>query len=375
LADEQKPQSNQSSPPEDKSASSISPAPTDFDSGPKKAGDNKPAEVPKVQTEPLADGTVPTVLNPGESHRSVPKGKATLDKIYRKADIMTTLLTFAGVAVASLIVLGGYAYFSGQKGKPTPTPKVSSLSSTDLKNLDDFFNGNTSGTGSSQVLTISSPSLFNSRVAVGSDLKVTGGISVDGPTALGGLTVDQQSTLGVTDIRGQLTVAGPVNLQSPATLGGGGTVTGNLAVSGNGSFGGSISAGVINVANLSVSGTLNLNGHLSIGGRQPSTTTIPGISSSAQVQGDDSAGSVTVSVPAHTFAGGGVAPASLATVNFSSGYSAVPIVVITPVGSNSAAIEPYVSATANSFTIGAAALPNSAASGAQYAFNYFVVLY
>jgi hypothetical protein len=350
--------------------SNISPAPTEV-AGEKGGAKPNPA-TGKVQAEALSDGTVPTVLTTGESHRSVPKSKASLTSIYRKADITTTLFTFVGAVVAAGIIFGIYVFLTrNQSKKPAATPgKQTTLSSSDLSKLGSFFNGNSAG-GSGQILTISSPTLFKGRVGIDTDLKATGALEVGGPTTLNSLTVNQTSTLGVTSINGQLTVNGPVNLQSPATLSGGGTVKGDLAVSGNGSFGGSISAGVITVKNLSVSGTLSLDGHLAIGGRQPSVSAVSGVSTGASVQGNDSAGTIILAVPPN---GGTTDGASLVNLTFSSPYSAIPVVLITPIGRPSALLEPFVTASATGFNISAANFPASA-STQSYAFNFWVVQY
>jgi hypothetical protein len=301
----------------------------------------------------------------------VPKSKASISTVYRKADITTTLFTLVGAIVAAGIIFGAYVFLTrNQNKKPAATPgKQTTLSSSDLTKLGSFFSGNSAGS-SGQVLTISSPTLFKGRVAVDTDLKTTGALEVGGPTTLTSLTVNQTSTLGVTSINGQLTVNGPVNLQSPATLSGGGTVKGDLAVSGNGSFGGSVSAGVISVKTLTVSGVLNLDGHLSIGGRQPSVAGVAGISTNASVQGNDSAGTIAVGVPT---TGGTTDGASLVNLTFSSPYNAIPVVVITPIGRDAAMLQPYVTASATGFTIGAANFPNKATT--SYAFNFWVVQY
>jgi hypothetical protein len=344
----------------------ISPSPNEVAG--KTAGGQPPDPNSRVQAEPLSDGTVPTVLNAGESHRSVAKGKTSITSIYRKADVMTTLITFVAAVVASGIVIGAYVFLNHSK-KPTVTPgKTSTLSSSDLSKLGSFFQGNSAGTNA-QILTISSSSLFKNRVAVDSDLKVTGGLSVGGSTAFGNITVDQVSTLGVTNVRGQLTVTGPVSLQSPATLSGGATVKGNLAVSGNGSFGGSVSAGVISVTTLTVTGTLNLNGHLSIGGQTPGVSAIPGVTTNASVDGNDSAGSVSVEVLP---TGGNSNGAALVTIHFHSPYVSIPVIVIAPVGRNPALSQPYVVPGATSFNINASTIP-ALASATNYTFNYWVV--
>lgn len=333
------------------SSAALSPAPTVV------AGDNgaKPDPNSRVQAEPLADGTVPTVLAPGQTHHSVTKSKTSLTTIYRKADIMTTLLTFGGAIVAGAIIIGGYVYFTGgNKAKPTPTPKVTNLSQSDLSKLQSFFQGNSAGSPA-EVLTISSSSLFKNRVAVGSDLKVTGSTSVDGLTTLGDLEVDKTSTLGVVNTRGQLTVNGPLTVQSPALFNAGATYKGNVSATGNGSFGGSLSAASLSVGSLSVS-QLNINGHLNIGGLAPSV-------SGGQIGSvsNDSAGTV-IGV-------NGSAPGDLVTVTFHTAYPVIPTIIITPIGANSAKAMPYLTnLTASSFTIGAA----GSATG-PFSFTYWVI--
>jgi hypothetical protein len=355
-------------------SASISPAPTvaagEPDKNPGSPATPPPPAASNMQAEPLSDGTVPTVLTPGDGHKSVAKGKTGISSIYRKADVLTTLITFVAAAIACGLIIAGYAYFTRNTSKVAPPPKLTTLSPSDVSKLNDFFNGNTAGSAA-QVLTVSSPSLFNGRVGIASDLKVTGAVSVVGPTSLGTLTVDQNTTLGVTDIRGSLVVAGPVNLQSPTTLGGGGTVTGNFTVSGNGSYGGTISAGTINVASLSVT-TINLAGHLNISGQNPSASPASSDATSAQVSGNDSAGTVTVSVGSVTPNANQCPDENLATVTFHSSYPVLPVILITPVGALSAKIQPFVIPGASSFTIGAACFTSSSGH-ANYSFNYWVI--
>jgi cytoskeletal protein CcmA (bactofilin family) len=364
---------NPKAPGEKPSETANSPAPADV-AGEAKGGNPtppKPDPDSRVQAEPLSDGTVPTVLAPGSSHRSVPKGKASLNTIYRKADITSTLFTFGAAVVAAIVILGGYWFFTGAGKKPTPapSPKLTQLNQSELQKLDSFFSGNSAGK-TAEVLTINSASLFNSRVAVGSDLKVTGSISVDGPTNLGDLNVDKTSTLGVTNVRGQLGVNGPLTVQSPAVLNAGATLKGNLTVSGNGSFGGSISAGTVQAQNLSVSGQLNVDGHLNIGGLTPSVApgSAAGSGATAHVIGNDVAGTVSVSTgttPNNSNLGG-----ELVRVTFHTGFPTAPTIIITSDGRDSAIIQPYVVKTADFFIIDSSVDP---ASHTNYAFEYWVV--
>ena len=346
-------------------------APTD--SAAKPADVATPAADPdsRIQPDPLSDGTVPTVLQKGDGSKpevKIPGGKSQLGSVYRRADIITTVITLGITLGVCALAFGGYLYFTRAKPKAA-APKATSLDSADLSKLGAFFQGDTAG-GGSQVLTFNSSSYFKGQVAVGGDLKVTGAASVDGPTTLSDLTVNKTSTLGVTAIRGQLTVSGPLSLQSPATLGGGATVTGNLAVSGNGSFGGSISAGLLNVTTIQVTGNLNLYGHLVITGSAPTVSVMGGAGpgASASVDGNDSAGTVT-------FTTGTIQPtlgqgATLVQINFHTAYGRVPRVLITPNGAPAATLEAYVLKTSNLFIIGTA---NNPSGGGTYSFDYWVV--
>jgi hypothetical protein len=385
MADEPKPQSASSSPPPASPAGGANAAaPADAKAADPKAADPKTGEpadggLPNAngagsggpQPDPLSDGTKPTILKTGAVHRSVAKGNASISNVYRKADIMTTLFTFVGAIVAGAIILGAYYFITKSKATPTTkTPtKVTTLDKSELDKLDSFFNGNSAGK-SSEVLTVSSASLFNGRVGIASDLKVVGGVQVSGTTALADLTVDKTSTLGVTNVRGALTVSGPLNLQSPAILGAGATVNGNLSVTGNGTFGGSLSANVINVSTLTVSGTFNLNGHLNIGGSTPSVApdSAAGSGATANVSGNDAAG--TVSVVTGNVANNSQLGGSLVKVTFKTPYSTTPTVVATPNGRSAALIQPYIIKTADFFIIGSSF---DATSHTSYSFDYWIV--
>jgi hypothetical protein len=371
VADEPKPESkkDKSAQAADKpSATSTSPAPAEVADGAKPPAGKTDQ---RVIAEPLSDGTVPTVLAPGQTkHQPEPKGKASISSIYRRADILTTLLTFGGAVIAGTLILGAYWFFTQRTAKPTSTPtKVTNLDKAEVDKLESFFGGNSAG-HSAEILTISSSSLFKNRVAVASDLKVVGGVEVSGTTTLGDLNVDKTSTLGVTNVRGQLTVNGPLTVQSPTLFNAGGSFKGNLAVTGNGTFGGSISAGTLDVATLSVNGVLNVNGHLNIGGQQPTAAAnaAAGSGAAANVSGNDAAG--TVNVTAGAVAPNGGLGGELVKVTFHNTYPSVPTIVISPNNRNSALLEAYVIKSANWFII---ATSKDASSTASYSFDYWII--
>src|SRR6266403_4046504 len=217
MADEPKPDVAQPNPGAEPapSSSSVSPTSADAANAAPATGSATPVGTAGPQPDPLSDGTKPTILAPGESHHSVAKDKTSIARVYRRADILTTLFTFLGAMIAAGIILGVYAYLT-RSNAPTIAPtKVTTLDKSELEKLDTFFSGNSAGK-SSEILTISSSSLFKNRVAISSDLKVVGGLQVSAPTALADLTVDKTSTLGVTNVRGALSVIGPLTVQNAA---------------------------------------------------------------------------------------------------------------------------------------------------------------
>ena len=338
-------------------------------------------DAPSLEPEPLSDGTVPTVLAKGDSTKpAVPSAgdKRSLGSVYRRADIVTTLITFGATVAVAALVFGGYLYLTRSKAK-TAAPKVTSLDSADLSKLGAFFQGDAAGSGA-QILTFNSASLFKGRVALNSDLKVAGAAEVDGATELGDLTVNKTSTLGVTSIRGQLTVSGPLSLQSPATLSGGATVTGNLAVSGNGSFGGSLSAGLISTPNLIVNGNLNIAGHIIINGSSPTVTPNEGAGAgaTATISGTDTAGVVTINT-GNIAASNNSSGAELVQINFHTTFGGVPVVLVTAVGQSAGTLQPYVVKTAGNFIIGTSTNDNVnnptpiLQSHTSYSFDYWAV--
>ncbi len=358
--------------PEPADAAGSSPSPDVTSPAADAEAEAPPASGNVPQAEPLSDGTVPTVLDPGAGipTTAVAKGRASLTAVYRRADIITTLVTFIVAIVAAGVVLGGYLYLTRpSKQAAVSAPKVTTLDQKDLEKLGTFF-GSTGG-GSSQVLTISSSTLFTNRVAINNDLKVTGGVSVAGSTNLGDLTVDKTSTLGVTNVRAALNVAGPLTLQSPALLNGGASAKGDLSASGNGTFGGSLSAGIINTRDLAVTGNLNLSGHLIVNGSRPgiSLGSEAGGGASTNIDGNDSAGTVSVNTGSVSF-GATTNGGLLINVIFHTAYGRVPRVLITPIGQSSGALPYYVQRTATGFTIGAA---SGIHSNTGYAFDYWVI--
>lgn len=351
--------------PADQSATPASAAPSG-DSA-ETAGSGQSVKLP--DTTPLADGTAPTVLKAGETPKAAAKPSSSrLNNVYRRADILTSLLTAIGALAVAGVALGAYVFFTRPAANTNNLPKPTKLEQVEIDKLKAFFEGNSAGTPA-EVLNITSPSFFKNRAAFASDIRVVGATQVTGPTALADLTVDKTSTLSVTNIRGQLSVSGPTTLQGQTTIANSLTVNGNVTSSGNGSFSGSLSAGVLNVRDISVAGALNINGHLNIGGQTPSVSpaAAAGAGASASIEGNDTAGTVTIqtgSVSPNADLGG-----SLVTITFRAPYARVPTVVITPNSRSGARLQPYIIKTATNFTISGSF---DAKSNTSYSFDYWV---
>jgi hypothetical protein len=369
-AEQPKPQPD-AAPPAAGSADQTTPPTAEGTGTPSAADQTGSAEASQASsnlTEPLTDGTKPVVLTTADKAKPREMGKGGrggLSAVYRRADIVSTIITFAAALVAAGLVLGGYIYFTRTTAKPTTPPKLTTLSNDEITKLGGFLSGNKAGE-SAEVLTINSSSLFKNRLAIDSDLKVTGAISASGPTALGDLIVDKISTLGVTNIRGQLSVSGPLTVHSPAVLENGASLTGNLTVSANGTFGGTLGAGTVNTANLSVNTNLNVGGHINmISGNKPGVGAMSraGSGASASLDGNDTAGTVSFST------GSGAIAGELVQVTFKSAYSKNPRVLLTPANPASAGLQYYVIKSGTFFMIAAA----NTASNQSYAFDYWVV--
>lgn len=326
--------------------------------------------------EALSDGTVPTILTESDGTASkalIGDKDARVVKLYRRADIATSFITVVVTLAIVGLIIGLYIFF-GPKKKVVPAPKITTLDQSEITKLGGFLTGNGLGSAGT-VLTVSSSSLFKSRLAVDSDLKVTGNAEIGGNLSSSNLSVTKNTTLASTSINGPLTVTGPTVLQSPATLAGGASIGNNLAVAGNGTFGGAVSAGSFNARNLTVTGDLNLSGHLVISGPLPTVTADVGAGSSgrATVEGNDSGGTITITTGtvgsnSNTNQVNGIL--TFVNLKFHTSYSKTPHVLLTPVGGDAGSTGYYVLQTASSFTIN---LTSPARSASTYAYNYWVI--
>ena len=326
----------------------------------------------RLTADPLSDGTVPTVLVTGDGISGTIKplidpSKRRITSIYRRADIVTSFITMIATLAIIGIIFGGYLYLN--KKKIVPAPKITTLDQTEVTKLGGFL-GNNIGNSSNQILTVSSSSLFKGRLAVDNDLKVTGNTEISGSLSTSDLTVTKTSNLSGANIKGALIVTGPTTLQGPAVLAGGATVGSNLAVSGNATFGGAVSAGSFNAKSITVSGDLNLSGHIVISGAQPKVFAEIGAGPTghASVEGNDSGGTISVSTGTTPIFTNG--QSMLVSLKFNNAFVKTPHVLLTAVGLETGKLQYYVTQTPSGFLIG---LTSTAASTANYAFNYWVI--
>jgi hypothetical protein len=262
--------------------------------------------------------------------------------------------------VLILVVAGAILVITAMASKQTKDPTAigsQNLSSDALKQLS-----NTSSTvgDPKQVLNIQSNSIFSGKVLVKDSLEVVGQIKVGGPLNLPGITVSGESNFE------QLNVSKGINVGADAAIQGQLNVKKNLAVSGSGTFGGAVNAPQISTSSLQLLGDLTLTKHIIAGGANPGRSIggAVGAGGTSSVSGSDTAGTVNVNT------GSGPSAGCFITINFVNKYTAVPRVLVTPVGSDAGLVNYYVTRTSTQFSICSANIPPANTS---FGFDYFVL--
>lgn len=262
------------------------------------------------------------------------------------------------ILVLLLAAFASYAsYTASKKADNQNVLGGQNLSTEDLQNLKN--NDSTIG-DSKQTLTIASNAVFNGRVLVRNDLDVAGTIRVGGALSLPGITVSGTSAFENVQIGNNLSVSGNEAIQG--TL----TIQQNLSVGGSATFAGSLSAPTLSIDQLIMNKDIQLNRHIDAGGPTPRANSGTGVggAGTVSVSGTDTAGTVSVNF------GTGPVAGILANITFGNSFAQTPHVVITPVGSNCAALDYYVNRTTGGFSIGTT---NSGAPGSSCAFDYIAI--
>lgn len=172
------------------------------------------------------------------------------------------------------------------------------------------------------------------------------------------------------DVGGVLTVSGASNLQGPASIGGELTVGGSTAIGGNLSVTGSITAaslavGSISISNINVSSDITFEGHLIPSGASPSSRpSVAASGGSVTVSGNDTAGTITITVGS-----GSVLAGEMAIITFNKAFARTPKVQLTPINSAASGIRYFATRSATFFTIETSTAPSN---GTSYVFDYLV---
>jgi cytoskeletal protein CcmA (bactofilin family) len=270
------------------------------------------------------------------------------------AGVTVLLVVVAGIGVAVGL---GANYFKA--AKPTPTPKVETLSADELKKLGDL---STSLGNSNQVLNIGTNTIFRGKIDVGSDLTVGGRFNANGPVTLSQLNITGTTALTGLSVGSNLTVAGSTTLQKGLTVAGGTAINGSLNVSGTATAN-ALNATSITVNTITISGPLTI-AHLRTQGAVPNVAAgSVGGGGTVSLSGNDTAGTININT------GSGPAAGVLATVTFKAAYSGGVHVIISPLTGASASLPAYVTRTSTGFQVRA---DGGVGAGTAYAFDYIV---
>jgi cytoskeletal protein CcmA (bactofilin family) len=211
-------------------------------------------------------------------------------------------------------------------------------------------------------LSIESNSIFNGQVLVRGNFEVAGELRVGGALNLPGITVSGTSNFDQIQAN-SLAISGDTNVQGQMVI------EQNLTVTGSGTFGGPVSAPTIIVQNLQINSDLQINRHIDAGGNTPtrSNGNALGSGGTTSVNGTDTAGTVNINV------GSGSIPTNgcFVTVFFAQQFNGTPHVVITPVGSQGAALNYYIVRNTASFSI--CATNANTVANRSFSFDYIAI--
>ena len=234
---------------------------------------------------------------------------------------------------------------------------------------------NKSTIGSSSVdLVITPGTEFKGNVVVDKQLQLTGKLTASdasvaglqaGNTSLTQLNVSGASTFSNLSIRNNLIAVGTTRFQGAVTID---TLltAGNINVPGNLTVGGALTTASFSARSLTSSSTLTIGGHIITQGNPPAIIKGSIGTGSISISGNDSAGLIRVSTGSDSC----TKDCSLATIVFRSGFTNLPNVILSPVGTDTSQLGFYVfdSISRTGFTIGGSnTLPSK-----NYAFSYIV---
>lgn len=283
------------------------------------------------------ENRAPQVVQPSSGHN-----KQRRKKILGTAAVVLILISALLTGVMALI----------RASKKSDTSVVINTQNLDNGTLNQL--SAEAGDGAKQQLTISPETLFKQNLIVQGSAEIQQNLDVD----------------GILTVKGQTILQGPLTIEQDATLRDGLTVGGNTAIGGNLSTTGSITAaslsvGSITISTVNVSSDITFGGHLVPNGPAPSSrTSVSASGGSVTVNGNDTAGTITINI-----GGGATLAGELAIVTFNRAFNATPKVQLTPINTPASTLNYYATRSATFFTINTSTTPTN---GASYVFDYFV---
>jgi hypothetical protein len=321
--------------------------------------------------------------NTTENNSKVSKSKISEAEHHRRilAYRPTHKATFIGIGVVILILgfnalLIGYLLKNENSNSKAISDHGVSISSATLSKLGV---NNTQIGNSNEKLTINPAAQFNSYLTVSGNVSIAGQLHLNstlnatsanlnqlqaGNTTVNSLNISGATTATTLSVRNNLAVNGAAIFQNDVTIGQLLSVDNNAAISNNLSVGGQISANSIAGNSLTVAGILTLGSHVITSGPTPSVSigTALGGYGSASVYGNDTSGTINIAVGSNPSGG-----ALVVHLAFHSAYSAIPVVVISPMGNYAQFYVSNVSTSGFDVNVGAAL-----SAGSGYQINYIV---
>jgi hypothetical protein len=276
----------------------------------------------------------------GSKNNDKKKGGSRVQTIISHINIYFLVFVFILVLSAGIVAVG---VIRSKKADQKATIDTQTLTDEALKEL---ANSESKVGDPKQTLSVESNAIFTGKVLFKDSVDVAGNLRIGGTVSIAGLSVSGTSAFD------QLT-ANKLAISGDATIQGKLAVQKELNVTNGATFGGTVSAPTIVASNFQLTKDLIINYHIDGAGSTPSKSngTNLGSGGTASVNGSDTAGTLTIN------AGSGSSAGCFATITFAKAFGATPHVVISPSDQDAAAIDYYVTRTANNFKICSASNP------------------
>lgn len=260
----------------------------------------------------------------------------------KKKDLVMWGLPFA---IVIAIVIAAFLLLRKPETK-APTTYVINTQSLDNGTLNEL----TAGVDGEvrQQLTISPDTIFKN------DVNVQGSLQVDRDLLVGGRTT----------LQGAVTAADSLTVQRSLTVSGNTSIASNLTVNGQISAA-SLTVGSLTISSINLSSNLVFAGHIVPGGLTPSArASVAASGGSVNISGNDTAGTVTISV-----GNGSTVAGEMAIITFRTAFSTTPKVQLTPINPAASGLRYYATRNASLFTVDTSTAPSA---GTTYVFDYLV---